>query len=80
MDDLDTRVRLKAFSFIEELSFAHRNALPRELLATGYGLVVLAACEQDCAIWKRQRLVDSDLVTALGGWTSSFGHDLINQS
>jgi hypothetical protein len=36
MDDLDTRVRLKAFSFIEELSFAHRDALPRELLATGF--------------------------------------------
>jgi putative restriction endonuclease len=36
MDDLDIRVRLKAFSFIEKLSFAHRNALPRELLAAGF--------------------------------------------
>jgi putative restriction endonuclease len=36
MDDLDTKVRLKAFSFIEDLSCTYRDALPRELLAAGF--------------------------------------------
>ncbi len=33
MDDLDARIRLKAFDFVEGLSHLYGNALPREALA-----------------------------------------------
>jgi len=36
MDDLETRIRLKAFSFLENLSLNHGQALPREVLAQGF--------------------------------------------
>jgi len=36
MKDLDTRVRLKAFEFLEEKVAVHADALPREVLTAGF--------------------------------------------
>ncbi|MBN1569780.1 MAG: HNH endonuclease [Acidobacteria bacterium] len=36
MDDLDTRIRLKAFSFLEDLASRYGSALSRELLGAGF--------------------------------------------
>ena len=36
MDDLDTRIRLRAFSFLEDLCSRYGSALPREILAAGF--------------------------------------------
>jgi putative restriction endonuclease len=36
MDDLDTRIRLRAFSFLEDLCSRYGSALPREILAVGF--------------------------------------------
>ncbi len=36
MDDLDTRIRLRAFSFLDLLSQRYGKALPREMLAVGF--------------------------------------------
>ncbi len=36
MDDLDARIRLKAFEFVAGLSRTHGNALPHEALAQGF--------------------------------------------
>jgi len=35
MDDLDARIRMKAFSFLEDLCVRYRLALPREIFAAG---------------------------------------------
>lgn len=36
MDDLDTKIRLKAFCFLEDLCSRYGSALPREILAAGF--------------------------------------------
>lgn len=36
MDGLDTRIRLKAFAFLEDLCSRYGSALPREILAAGF--------------------------------------------
>jgi putative restriction endonuclease len=36
MDDLDTRIRLKAFSFVDDLYLRYGTALPRDILALGF--------------------------------------------